>query len=95
MEREAEIAVLGPEGAKDFKEYWAKENLPFIGLPDPEHHVLDLYGQQVSLIRLGRMPAQFVVDKQGKIRFVHYGQSMRDIPSNARILQILDEIQGR
>jgi len=54
--------------------------------------VLKLYGQEVNLFRLGRMPAQVLVDKEGVARFVHYGHSMQDIPPNAELLALLDEL---
>ena len=78
--------MVGPEKADAFAKYWEKESLPFIGLPDPKHSVLDLYGQEVKILKLGRMPAQILVDTSGSIRFVHYGSSMSDIPK-------LDEIE--
>jgi peroxiredoxin Q/BCP len=89
--RDTEVVVLGPEGPAAFQEYWAEEELPFIGLPDPEHSVLKLYGQQVNLFKLGRMPAQVIVDKAGIARYVHYGKSMSDIPSNEELLSLIDE----
>ena len=70
-EREAEIIVVGPENARAFAEYWQKQDLPFIGLPDPTASVLKLYGQEVNLFKLGRMPAQVVIDRAGVARFVH------------------------
>ena len=85
-----EIIVAGPENAEAFKDYWAKENLPFIGLPDPEHKVLKLYGQEVKIFKLGRMPAQVIINKAGKVRFVHYGHSMMDIPENKELLDLLE-----
>ena len=88
---DTEIIVAGPEKAEAFREYWAKEALPFIGLPDPEHKVLKLYGQQVKLFKLGRMPAQMLIDKFGKVRFVHYGHSMSDIPSNQEIIELIEK----
>ena len=63
VQRNAEILVVGPEDAKAFNEYWEKEGLQFIGLPDPEHKVLKLYGQEVKLFKMGRMPAQMLIDK--------------------------------
>ena len=87
---DTEIIVAGPEKAEAFRDYWAKENLPFIGLPDPEHLVLKLYGQEVKIFKLGRMPAQVLVNKSGKVRFVHYGHSMSDIPSNEEILGLIE-----
>ena len=88
---DTEIIVAGPEKAEAFREYWAKEALPFIGLPDPEHKVLKLYGQQVKLFKLGRLPAQMLIDKSGKVRFVHYGHSMSDIPSNQEIIELIEK----
>ena len=92
--RNAEIVVLGPEGPRDFQRYWEKNDIPFIGLPDPKHTVLKLYGQEVKLFKLGRMPAQLLIDKEGRVRFVHYGHSMGDIPSNSEIWEILDALNG-
>jgi peroxiredoxin len=88
-EQGAVILVVGPEGPQAFREYWAKENLPFIGLPDPNLKVLKLYGQQVNWFKLGRMPAQVVVDRAGIARFAHYGNSMSDIPENEELLAML------
>jgi peroxiredoxin len=90
--RDTEVVVVGPEGAKAFADYWQKENLAFTGIPDPKHSVLKLYGQEVNLFKLGRMPAQVLIDKKGVARFVHYGHSMSDIPPNEELLALIDEI---
>jgi len=86
------VIVVGPEDAKAFSTYWAKNDLPFIGLPDPAHHVLKLYGQEVNLFKFGRMPAQVTIDKQGLVRFVHYGHDATDIPANAELLEVLERL---
>ena len=65
------------------------EDFPFIGLPDPEHIVQKLYGQEVKPLKLGRMPAQVLVDKHGIVRYAHYGNSMADIPSNKEIMNLI------
>jgi peroxiredoxin Q/BCP len=92
VDRGAEILVVGPEGPNTFEAYWRDHDLPFVGLPDPKHTVLKLYGQEVRLFKLGRMPAQVVVDRSGRVRYVHYGHSMGDIPSNEEIWGLLDQI---
>lgn len=92
VEKDAEVIVVGPEGANEFKKYWEKESLPFIGLPDPKHTILNTYGQEVKLLKLGRMPAQTIIDKQGLVRFAHYGDSMQDIPANKELLELLDQL---
>jgi len=93
--RNAEVVVVGPENAQSFSSYFQKEALPFVGLPDPGASVLKLYGQEVNLFKLGRMPAQVLIDKAGVARFVHYGHSMADIPANEEILTLLDEINSK
>ena len=92
--RDIEVVVVGPEDARAFTDYWQRESLPFIGLPDPKSSVLKLYGQQVNLFKLGRMPAQVLIDKAGVARFVHYGHSMSDIPENEEILALRDEVNA-
>ena len=86
---DTEIIVVGPENEESFREYWIKEDLPFIGLPDPGHTVLKLYGQEVKLFKLGRMPAQMLIDTSGMLRYVHYGHSMKDIPTNEEIISLI------
>ena len=90
VERGAEIVVVGPEGKEAFAAYWRIAKLPFVGLPDPKHMVLKLYGQEINLFKLGRLPAQVIVDKAGRARYVHYGHSMADIPPNSEILALID-----
>ena len=91
--REARVVVVGPESPESFRAYWQREGLPFVGLPDPGHEVLKLFGQQVRIFKLGRMPAQVVVDAQGVVRFVHYGHDMTDIPPNEELFALLDGLR--
>ena len=91
-ERQAEVLVIGPDSEQAFTAYWKENRLPFVGLPDPEENVLKAYGQEFNLFKLGRMPALLIVDKEGIIRFVHYGSAMSDIPKNEEVLAILDKL---
>jgi peroxiredoxin len=90
--RGAEVVVVGPDSESAFKDYWQKQDMPFVGLADPTHRVAKRYGQEVKLLQLGRMPAMMVVDKGGRVRYKHYGSSMSDIPPNQDILGVLDEL---
>jgi len=92
IKRSTTIIVVGPEGSKAFENYWRTNKLLFIGLPDASASVLKLYGQEINLFKLGRMPAQVLVDKAGIARFVHYGHSMSDIPENAELFALIDII---
>jgi peroxiredoxin len=93
--RDTEIVVVGPEDAGAFAEYWQAHDLPFVGLPDPARTVLKRYGQEINLFKLGRMPAQVIVDRQGVARYVHYGHSMSDIPANDELLALLDDLSPK
>ena len=93
-ERDTEILVLGPEDASAFASYWQKHNLPFIGLPDLSHSVLKRYGQEVKIFKFGRQPAQVTIDKNGQVRFIHYGHDPSDIPANEEILEVLQTMNN-
>lgn len=91
-ERKAQIVVIAPHDQAKVRSYWEKENLPFIGIPDPDGTLGKLYGQEWNLIKLGRMPALFIVDRKGSIVFSQYASSMADIPENKELFQILERI---
>lgn len=89
-EKDTVIVAIGPEKAGNFKKYWEENNYKFYGIPDETQLVLKLYGQKVNLLKLGRMPGQMLVDKAGTLRYVHYGNSMKDIPENSEIFELID-----
>ena len=90
--RDAQIICIGPDNAQAYQRHWAENKLPYLGLPDPRHQVSNLYGQEWNIFKLGRVPALMLVDKDGQIRYQHYGDSMKDIPENSLILGMLDKI---
>jgi peroxiredoxin Q/BCP len=92
VERGAIIVAIGPENRQKLADYWLKNELSFIGIPDPEHAIANSYNQEVRLAGGGRMPALLVIDRNGVVRYEHYGKSMRDIPWNADIIAVLDEL---
>ena len=92
VERDTEIIAIGPEDNKSFTDWWHKHQMPFIGVADPEHFIAKAYGQQVKLLKLGRMPASFLIDKNSNIRYEHFGESMSDIPENQQILSLLEKL---
>ncbi len=94
-ERQTEILVIGPDGPRSFQRTWDKEGFPFVGLADPRHTVAHLYGQEVNLLKLGRMPAVVVVDKAGRVVYRHYGDSMSDIPDNQTLWTVLDALDDQ
>lgn len=90
QKRGVEIVAIAPDGPRALARYWERENIPFYGVPDPEHQIAERFGQEVKLTRLGRLPAVIVLDADGIVRAAWYGESMRDIPSNDEVLAVLD-----
>jgi peroxiredoxin Q/BCP len=93
LNRDARIIAVGPDSPAAFKKYWSEQQMPFIGLADPKHSVASRYEQQVSLLKLGRMPALMIVDKKGRVRFSHYAENMRDYPTLEEMFAVLDVLQ--
>jgi len=92
VEKDTVIVAIGPENTNKFKTYWEENNLKFYGISDENHSILKLYGQQVNLFKLGRMPAQMLVDKMRVLRYIHYGHSMKDIPENSEIFELINSL---
>jgi len=92
VRRDTEIIAVGPESPEAFADWWHKHEMPFTGIADPQHVIAKLFGQKVKLLKLGRMPAQFVIDRDGRMRNLHYGESMADIITDEEVLALLDEI---
>ena len=87
------ILALGPDGPLGFKRYWSEYKIPFIGMSDVKSKMADKYYQEVNLLKLGRMPAVFIIDQQGMIRYAHYGDTMADIPKNEELLDVIDRME--
>ncbi len=92
--RDAEILVVSPETAEEVAKFWQDQDLPFPGMADADHKVADAYEQKVSMLRLGRLPALMVIDKEGNIRYAHQGGFMHDIPENKEVLAVLERLNA-
>lgn len=90
--RGAEVVAVGPDGPAAFRRYWARHDIPFAGLADPDHRVAGTYGQRVSIRRLGRMPAVLILDAEGRVRYRHDAEAMNDIPPNEELFRVLDRL---
>jgi len=95
VSRDAKVVVVGPDTESAFRDFWQKEDMPVIGLADPSHTVAQRYGQEVKLLKMGRMPALMVIDKAGVVRYKHYGDAMSDIPPSSEILAVLDALNDK
>lgn len=91
----AEILVITRHEQQKMREFWSKEKLPFVGVSDVEGKITARFAQQWKLFSLGRMPAQFILDCQGKIALSHYGKSMSDILTNDSVLRAVRATKAR
>ena len=85
--KSCEILAIGPDSAEAFRRFWKENSIPFVGIPDPGHRILKTFGQEFKLFKLGRMPAQILVDTGGMVTYVHYGNAMSDIPTAGELLE--------
>jgi len=90
----AEVLVVNPDDAADVRLFAESQALPFPMLVDPGHEVANRYGQEVNLLKLGRMPALVVLDRNGVVRYEHRGGSMMDTPKNSDVLAVLDRLNA-
>lgn len=93
LEKKATVVVIARHSEEDIEEYWKKHTLPFDAVADPDKKLGDLYGQEWKALKLGLMPALFVIGGDGRIAYAHYSASMSDIPANDSILQVLEVLQ--
>ena len=84
--KNAELVTIGPDGPRAFKRFWMENKLSYIGCADIGSRVSDRYQQEDNILKLGRMPANCIVDDEGKIHYLYYGRSMSDIPSPQDLL---------
>lgn len=73
------------------RRYWADHGLPFAGLADPGHRTARLYGQEVRLLTLGRVPLLILIDQHGVIRWTYYSRSMADFPDLPVLLKTIQQ----
>ncbi len=83
------VVVVCPENMVRVEKFVAKQPLEFDLVADPQHVIADRFKQQVKIFKLGRMPAQIILDKDDKHVFEHYASSMTNIIENNVILSAI------
>jgi len=61
---------------------------------DEEEKVVDMLNQEVKLLKLGRMPALLILDKENIIRYAYYSDSMKDIPENEVLFEVIENLNN-
>ena len=92
VESNTEVIIIGPEKAEEFAKWWQEHKMPFVGIPDPNHSIAKLYNQKITLFYGGRLPAMIIIDRGSKIRASYLSGSPSDIPSDAEVLNFLDNL---
>ena len=90
--RSAEILVVWPDDAKAVRTTVKKRSCPSPTWSTRATRSLTQYGQQTKILKLGRMPALVVLDRDGTVQYEHKANSMSDIPSNKTVLDVLDRL---
>lgn len=85
------VAVVVPDKKAKLDKYLANNPLDLNFVLDDKHQVADKYQQEVKLLRLGRMPAQIVLNNQLKPVYQHFAKSMADIVAEEIIFQEIGE----
>jgi len=81
------------ENARRLEVAYLKKKIPIYF--DTKHEIVTLLKQDVKILRLGRLPAILIVDKQGTVQYAYYGSSFLDIPSNRELIRTLKGIEGK
>ena len=85
----ATILVVVKESDEKVRSYWREHGLSLHAIADPKGELTEQFGQQWKLHKLGRMPAQIVIDCQGRVVFAHYGSGMSDIVPDEKMLELI------
>ena len=75
------------KNAKQMEEKYGKGRFPVYY--DASKKVPNMLHQEVIMHKFGRMPAMLIVDKKGIIKCAYYGDSMKDIPRNENVFELL------
>lgn len=83
-----EIIVMVPNGPFMIKRYLNRHPTPYIILTDKGSRVAGQYAQIKQFFALGT-PTVFLVDREGKIAYAFYANSVIEEPNNQAPLEVL------
>lgn len=85
-----QVVVICPEDTDKIEKFIAGQPLDFTLIADPKHQLADQYNQQVKLLKLGRMPAQILIDQNHQYLLEHHAKNMADIVENDIVIRALN-----
>ena len=86
------MVCVAPHDVAESRSLVDEMTLPFPVLADNSRAVFLRYAVPSQVWSLGQRPGLYVIDRTGIIRWAHVGSQQWDIPTNARVLAVLDEI---
>ncbi len=81
------LVVIVPENEASLTKYLNKNSINLNFVSDSTHKIADKYNQAVKLLKLGRMPAQVLLDKNLNVVFEHHANNMKDIILESEIFK--------
>jgi len=90
--RGAEIIGIAPHDLDETRHLAESLSLPFPVLADARLTAFEAFGVTSRVWSLGQRPGLFIVDREGHVRFQHVGWQQWDIPSSARLLAVLEQL---
>jgi len=61
---------------------------------DKKEKVSKMLNQEKKLLKLGRMPGLLILDKDNVIKYAYYSDSMKDIPENDELFEIIENLNN-
>jgi peroxiredoxin len=87
----AKILVMVPNGPFMIKRYLENNPTPYTILIDKKSQVAGRYFQNKQFFAFGT-PTVFVVNREGKIAYTHYANSLIEEPGNEEPLAVLAQL---
>ena len=85
--------MVGPDPTPMWDQHWRGSGQTAVGVPDPSRQVAALYRQERRMMFW--LPAVFIIDRRGRLRYARYGATLRNTPLNETLLAELARINRR
>ena len=92
----AEVLAIVAQRAEDVEEYRRSHQVTVPMLIDADREVIRRYGVYhrlgLTAFNIAR-PATFIIDRDGRIRFLYVGDDQRDRPDHAVLVSELEQVR--
>lgn len=94
-QRGARIVAISADSPSVAAQTKSELGLGFTVLPDSDLELMRLYNHRERYSQLQvHNPAVYIVDREGVVRYVHFGQDAGDRPAPTQIWQALTQVQS-